>query len=158
MNDDGHVHPIDALYLIDKFNRDGSTVLSKSRSEGLVAPFYDVNHDGILDSADAIVVIDDINRLSTGDGEGEAVFDWNEFDRSLTPLPASRLSLSDWTTSRSSLSAPVAVVELERPRISASQLSWQRRIDDAIVDLTGDEEELLLDGINDLVDSIDGLL
>jgi hypothetical protein len=160
VNDDGHVHPIDALYLIDSFNRDGSTVLSKSRSEGLVAPFYDVNHDGILDSADAIVVIDDINRLSTGNGEGEAAFDWHEFDRSLTSLPVSRLSLSDWTTSRSTSSAPVAVVErdLERPRVSDSQITWQRRIDDAIVDLTGEEEELLFGDLDDLIDSIDGLL
>ena len=36
--------------------------------------------------------------------------------------------------------------------------AWQRRIDDAIVDLTGEEEELLLDGIDNLGDSIDGLL
>jgi hypothetical protein len=50
------------------------------------------------------------------------------------------------------------MVELERPRVSASQLSWQRRIDDVIVDLTGEEEELLLGDIDDLADSIDRLL
>jgi hypothetical protein len=316
VTDDGYVHPLDALRLINKLNKDGSTVLSKSRSEGLVAPFYDVNHDGTINSADAVTVIDEINetwqptvqvqiqatdengspitevnegevfwiigsltdlrpdgkgvlaayydiqfpdhlmnvngpavfaspyvkvpRMSSkvglvdeigsragnnelntdkyehfrlpmkatsagiaivttdpaeespdhdilvynndgvvitdrqtnygsftltiladqGDGEGESLFDWHEFDRSLTPLPASRLSLSDWTTSRSSVSAPVAVVErdLERPRVSASQLSWQRQVDDAIVDLTGEEEELLLGDMDDLADSIDGLL
>ena len=52
----------------------------------------------------------------------------------------------------------MVVVELERPRVSTSQLSWQRRIDDAIVDLTGEEEELLLGHMDDLADSIDGLL
>ena len=123
-------------------------------------------HDVLVYASDTVVTDLQINYggftltilPDQGSGEGESLFDWHEFDRSLTPLPVSRLSLSDWTTSRSSTSAPAAVVELERPRVTSSQLSWQRRIDNAIVDLTGDEEELLFGDLDDLVDSIDGLL
>ena len=94
--------------------------------------------------------------VGEGEGYADAGLRLDRLEPIFAPLGSSRLSLSDWTGARSTSSAPVAVVE--RPRVSTSQLSWERRIDDAIVDLTGDEEELLLDGIDDLGDSIDGLL
>ncbi len=69
VNDDTFTTPLDALWIINSLNADGSRQLINSRTKPLKPPFYDVNKDGYAAPLDALVVI---NALNLGAGEGEA--------------------------------------------------------------------------------------
>jgi membrane-associated phospholipid phosphatase len=57
----GYVSPIDALIVINRLNRGGSSVLPV-RSADSTEPFYDTNGDGYLSPLDALLVINLLNR------------------------------------------------------------------------------------------------
>jgi hypothetical protein len=85
VNDDMHVSPIDALKIITALNdgKEGQLPIPPT-TDFSPPPFLDVNGDGLLNAADALLVIDEFNNQSSGDGEGEQA--------GLTALRASTLS------------------------------------------------------------------
>jgi hypothetical protein len=76
-NDDGQLVPADALMLINKLNSVGGGALSDNREGGLQAPFWDNSRDNHFSSIDALIAINELNRLfaaaeQSSAGEGEA--------------------------------------------------------------------------------------
>ena len=74
VNNDGFVSPIDALFVINDLNQQGSHSLVSAEGEVTsTATYYpDVNGDGHLSPVDALWVINYLNQRSEAAGEGEA--------------------------------------------------------------------------------------
>ena len=72
VNDDESVTPLDALWIINTMNSQGSHPLAKARPEGIVKPFLDVNRDAFATPLDALWVINYLNQRASGEGEGSA--------------------------------------------------------------------------------------
>ena len=60
VNNDDHTTPLDALFLINYLNANGSQELTADREEG--QPYYDVDKDQWLTPSDAIRVINQLNQ------------------------------------------------------------------------------------------------
>ena len=72
VNDDGHLSPHDALLVINRLNRSGtSAVPSMMVQYDVPAPYWDVTGDHFVSPVDALVVINALNRQGDqGEGEG----------------------------------------------------------------------------------------
>jgi len=59
-------------YQINQLNDGAGGILPLHRPAGLQAPFWDSNRDNHLSAIDALVVINELNKLPGDEGEGEA--------------------------------------------------------------------------------------
>jgi 6-phosphogluconolactonase (cycloisomerase 2 family) len=75
VDDNGYVTAGDALQIIEVINNTGIRELSKTRDEGVVKPFLDVNRDNYLAPHDVLWVVDFLNQQAAAgaeEGEGES--------------------------------------------------------------------------------------
>jgi len=70
---DGHIVPLDALYVVNELNRTGPRRLTEADAtlEGL-SVFLDVNGDLHLSPLDVLIIINELNERSAANSEGEA--------------------------------------------------------------------------------------
>ncbi|PNY35518.1 hypothetical protein C2E31_18645 [Rhodopirellula baltica] len=76
VNDDGDVSPIDALLVINKIARAGTSSIPVTESDS-GPPYFDVDGNRTISVLDALLVINELGRrqASGGSGEGESVVD-----------------------------------------------------------------------------------
>jgi VCBS repeat-containing protein len=107
VNDDESVTPLDALWIINTMNSQGSHPLAKARPEGIVKPFLDVNRDAHATPLDALWVINYLNQRAGGEGEAPAeataaavVMDWPGIHKArIKRIDQSKTSISQPGTS-----------------------------------------------------------
>jgi len=71
VNADNFFSPVDALWVIDSLNNEGSRILPLQRSRPLDRPFVDTNRDGVVSAMDALLVIHHLNTRKAEEAEGE---------------------------------------------------------------------------------------
>jgi hypothetical protein len=70
VNNDGHVSPLDVLWIINELNAQGAQSLPTMRGLGTKAViFVDPTADGQLSSLDALLVINELNDRTSGESE-----------------------------------------------------------------------------------------
>jgi len=100
-----------------------------------------------------------INVLPAGEeGEGESFFELPVLSKTLPSLPASRLSLLDWSGVQKADDGFATAGQFERPSVAHDRLLWQQRVDDVISDLADDDEELFFSEEDWLAEPIEDLL
>ena len=107
VNNDGHISPLDALLVINRLNRAGtSAVPSIMVQYDVPAPYWDVTGDHFVSPKDALVVINALNRQG-GQGEGEGEGDILAGNGTWAPATPA----TDRPVDSGALSAPGAVPE-----------------------------------------------
>ena len=73
VNNDGHVSPLDVLWIVNEMNSQGAQSLPTMRGWGAkVLVFVDPNSDGQLSSLDALLVVNELNDRAMAEGELQA--------------------------------------------------------------------------------------
>lgn len=73
VNNDGFVHPLDVLLVINKINQDGSGELPAPTGTDMPDMLYDCSGDNLVSALDVIQIINFLNSETAGNGEGELV-------------------------------------------------------------------------------------
>lgn len=71
INNDGFVHPLDVLLVVNRINAEGTGDLSPPTGSEWPATFYDCNGDNFISPLDVLQIINFLNASSSS-GEGEA--------------------------------------------------------------------------------------
>ena len=127
VNDDGHLSPHDALLVINRLNRFGTTAVpSLTVQFDVPAPYWDVTGDQFVSPIDALVVINALNRQG-GQGEGEGQGEGGQL------APPEIVAVATWATEMaggpSGDSAPMGAVSEERTPVAVSwtNQAWTER-------------------------------
>ncbi len=121
VNNDGFIHPLDVLLVVNKINDEGSGDLPPPTGTELPTTFYDCSGDNLVSPLDVLRIVNFLNSQSDAGGESEASPAVGQSSLASNTFSSDALStIADRLEAPASLTLLEATVEVPR---------WQREVD-----------------------------